>query len=64
MKTRLAEYRAEIEASAAMNFARWGVNSEASAREAGGSFGGAVSYLKNWIAERTAWMDGEYGAAE
>ena len=60
----LDEYRAEIEASAAMNFARWGVNSEASAREAGGSFGGAVSYLKNWIAERTAWMDGEYGAAE
>ena len=22
------------------------------------------SYLKNWIAERTAWMDGQYGAAE
>ena len=60
----LDEYRAEIEASAAMNFARWGINSETSAPEAGGSFDKAVSYLKTWIAERTAWMDGQYGAAE
>ena len=60
----LDEYRAEIEASAAMNFARWGINSETSAPEAGGSFDKAISYLKNWIADRTAWMDGQYGAAE
>ena len=60
----LDEYRAEIEASAAMNFARWGINSETNAREAGISFDNAFSYLKNWIAERTAWMDGQYGAAE
>jgi len=60
----LDEYRAEIEASAAMNFARWGINSETSAPEAGGSFDKAISYLKNWIAERTAWMDGQYGAGD
>lgn len=58
----LDEYRAEIEASAAMNFARWGVNGEASMRDAGGSFDNAFGYLKKWIAERTAWMDGQYGA--
>ena len=60
----LDEYRAEIEASAAMNFARWGINSDASAREAGESFDHAFRYLKNWISERTAWMDGQYGGAE
>ena len=60
----LDEYRTEIEASAAMNFARWGINSETSAPEAGGSFDNAVTYLRQWIAERTAWMDGQYGAAE
>jgi len=58
----LDEYRAEIEASAAMNFTRWGINSDAGVREAGGSFDHAFRYLKNWIAERTAWMDGYYGA--
>ena len=47
-----------------MNFVRWGINSDASAIESGGSFDNAVSYLKNWIAERTAWMDGQYGRAE
>lgn len=60
----LDEYRAEIEASAAMNFARWGINSDASVREAGGSFDHAFRYLKNWIAERTAWMEGQYGTGE
>ena len=60
----LEAYRAEIEASAEMNFARWGINSDASAREAGESFDHAIRYLKNWIAERTAWMDGQYGGAE
>ena len=60
----LEAYRAEIEASAVMNFARWGVNCEASAREAGGSFDNAFRYLKSWIAERTAWMDGQYGVAK
>ena len=60
----LDEYRAEIAASAAMNFARWGINSEASAQEAGGSFDRACDYLKNWIRERTAWMEERYGAAE
>ena len=60
----LDEYRAEIEASATMNFARWGINSDASVREAGGSFDHAFRYLKNWIAERTVWMDGQYGTGE
>ena len=31
---------------------------------AGGSFDNAFRYLKSWIAERTAWMDGQYGAAK
>ena len=60
----LDEYRAEIEASAAMNTARWGISDVTSAPEAGGSFDRAFSYLKNWIAERTAWMDAQYGVAE
>ena len=57
----LAEYRAEIEASAAMNAARWGVNGAASGRDAGISFDNAVRYLEKWITARTGWMDEEYG---
>ena len=60
----LKEYRTEIEASAAMNFARWGINSDAGAHEAGENFDHAFRYLENWITERTAWMDGQYGTAE
>ena len=60
----LEEYRDRIAASAAMNYTRWGVGTDASAAEAGGSFDNAVKYLGNWIARRTEWMDGKYGADE
>ena len=56
----IEEYSARIRASAAMNYRRWPVSSEASGQGSGGSFDNAVKYLKRWVAERTAWMDGEY----
>ena len=58
----LAEYRERISASAQMNTRRWGVSSDAGGKGSGGSFDNAVRYLEKWIRERTAWMDGEYGA--
>jgi CotH protein. len=57
----LEEYRAEIERSAAMNYRRWPVSRNANGEGSGGDFDHAFAYLKKWIAERTAWMDGEYG---
>lgn len=59
----LDDYRAEIEASAQMNFARWGVNSAASGPYSGESFDHAFRYLKDWIRRRTEWMDGAFGTA-
>ena len=58
------EYRARIEASAAMNFKRWGTNDQATAYEAGGNFNNATKYLKRWIKDRTVWMDANYGTEE
>ena len=58
----LDRYAEMIRASAAMNYARWGLNNAASAREAGGGFDRSVEYLKKWISVRTAWMDETYGA--
>lgn len=55
----LDEYAARIRDSAEMNFIRWGIPGT-TVREAGGSFAHACEYLKNWIAARTAFMDGEY----
>ena len=60
----LKGYREGIAASAAMNYARWGIGRDASAEDAGGSFDRAADYLENWIARRTAWMDEAYGTAE
>ena len=57
----LDEYKERISASAAMNYKRWPINSAATGRGSGGSFDNSVEYLKRWIRERTAWMDGEYG---
>jgi hypothetical protein len=59
----LDEYAAAIRASAEMNYARWGVGKNTD-EKAGKSFENAVAYLKKWIAERTAFMDGVYGYAE
>lgn len=56
----LDEYRERIAASAAMNYKRWYVSTDASGKDSGGSFENAVNYLKRWIAERTAWMEREY----
>ena len=59
----LDEYAEGIRDSAEMNFRRWGVSKSTDAA-AGSSFGNAVAYLKKWIAERTAFMDGVYGITE
>ena len=50
-----------VEASAAMNNTRWPVSQDATGNGSGGSFDKAVAYLKRWMTERTAWMDGQYG---
>lgn len=54
----LQSYADAIRASAEMNFARWGVNTEA-ARAAGGSFESAVRYLENWIRTRVGFLNEE-----
>ena len=59
----LDEYRERISASVEMNYTRWGVSRDATGAGSGGDFGKAFAYLKKWITERTAWMDGEYTAA-
>ena len=56
----LDEYKERISASAEMNFKKWLVNKEATQQSAGISFDRAVEYLKNWIAKRAEWMNGEY----
>lgn len=60
----LDEYQERIAASAEMNYRRWGVSDAATGAGSGGSFAGAVRYLKQWITARTAWMDGEYTSAD
>ena len=60
----LDEYRDRISASARMNTRRWGVNDKATKKEAGGSFDHAVEYLRAWIRERAAWMNGYYTTAQ
>lgn len=60
----LTEYRDRIRASTEMNYVRWGIGNDASAREAGGSAENAVRYLETWITRRTEWMDSRYGAEE
>ena len=54
------EYSGRISASVKMNYKRWPVSRDASGGGSGGNFENAVKYLKKWIAERTAWMDGYY----
>ena len=60
----LDAYYAQIADSAAMNTARWGVNSAATGPYSGENFDHAFSYLKNWITKRTAWMDAHFGTGE
>ena len=61
------EYRAEIEASAAMNELRWKGNKiKGVAPESGSTFGESVDYLKYWIETRTDaltenWQPGQGG---
>lgn len=54
-------YREQIAASAAMNYRRWYVSQEANGKGNGQGFDYAVETLKQWIAGRVEWMDGEYG---
>ena len=54
----LDEYQERIRDSAEMNTRRWGISNAATA--GGGGFDRAVRYMKQWMTERTAWMDGEY----
>ena len=58
----LEAYREAIRASAVMNNRRWPGAGGTTGRGAGGDFDNAIQYMKDWIAARTAWMDGEYGA--
>ncbi|MCR5565654.1 MAG: CotH kinase family protein [Clostridiales bacterium] len=53
-------YKERISASAQMNAKRWGVSDKATKKEAGVNFDRAVEYLRTWITERTAWMNGYY----
>ena len=55
----LDDYIERIRASAGMNYARWNVG-ESTAAKAGKSFDNACRYLKQWITERTAYMDEQY----
>ena len=58
----LDEYKERISASVAMNYKRWPVSDDATAKGAGGSFDNAVEYIRKWITDRTAWMDQTYTA--
>ena len=60
----LDEYREKINDSVQMNYTRWGISRDATGAGSGGDFGKAFDYLKKWITERTAWMDGEYTIRE
>ena len=59
----LETYRETIRDSAVMNSRRWPGAGGTTGRGAGGDFDTAVNYIRDWIAARTAWMDGEYGTA-
>ena len=60
----LDEYRERISDSVQMNYTRWGISRDATGAGSGGDFATAFAYLKKWITERTAWMDGEYTIRE
>ena len=59
----LDEYAEKIEKSAAMNFSRWGYQSKATG-PTGKDFRDAVRLLKEWIRQRTEFMDGQYKKQE
>ncbi len=56
----MEEYMDRISASVQMNTRRWGISRDAARTGAGDSFENAVRYLREWIRERTVWMDREY----
>lgn len=60
----LDEYRERISDSVQMNYTRWGISRDATGAGSGGDFATAFAYLKKWMTERTAWMDGEYTIRE
>ena len=54
----LDAYAGELSASAEMNFVRWRVlNHETRAVKTGATYEANISYLKNWIEERMAYLD-------
>ena len=59
----LEAYREAIRDSAVMNSRRWPGAGGTTGRGASGDFDTAINYIRDWIATRTAWMDGEYGTA-
>lgn len=56
----LDEYIDGISASAAMNYKRWPVSTNATQEAAAGSFDKAVEFLRKWITERAKWMNENY----
>ncbi|MBR3334454.1 MAG: CotH kinase family protein [Clostridia bacterium] len=58
----LDEYREQIRKSVTMNFVRWHAGGASALKTAEGRFNGAVQSMRNWISERTAWMDRTYPA--
>ena len=54
----LDAYADELSASAEMNFVRWRVlNHETRAVKTGATYAENISYLKNWIEARMAYLD-------
>ncbi len=61
----IAQYAAEVEQSAAMNFILWPMKqSRENIASTGKTFKANIDYLTNYITERYAFLDSEWGAAE
>jgi len=57
----LDRLQAELEASAAMNFARWRVlNHSTRAVKTGATYEENIEYLRSWILDRIAYLDGAW----
>lgn len=57
----LDDYARELNASAAMNFARWRIfNHSSRAIQTGEDYEENIKFLKNWIKERTMFLDGAW----
>ena len=53
---------AELDGAAARNFERWPILDRDVWPNAhvGGSYDAEISYLKTWLRERLAWLDGQW----